>query len=157
MAGGAGVNAVGVTGTTVMPAADLSIVKSASFDSATGVMTYTLLVSNAGPDAADGASYADAIPGSITGINASCAGEINAATCADPDVTGNDVTGNIPTLPATGSVTITITGTVAGGTPGESNTATVSPPNGVTDPNADDNSSTANTTTPVTLQSFEVN
>jgi len=91
----------------------------------------------------------------LTGIP-SCSVASGAAVCANPGVSGNDVSGTVPTFPANSSVTITITGTATNGQD-VSNTATVAPPSGVTDPNLNDNSSTVSgSAMPVKLQNFDV-
>jgi uncharacterized repeat protein (TIGR01451 family) len=60
-------------------------------------------------------------------------------------VAGNTVTSTVATLPTGGSVSITITGT-AQGVGAISNTATVAPPPGTTDPSPANNTSTVSTT-----------
>jgi len=132
--------------TTVTASADVSIVKSAPASAVSGAtIAYTLVVSNAGPSAAHGASYADAVPAAITGVSASCGSAQGGATCAAPSVLGNDVTGTVPTLPAGGSVTITISGTAPFGAQAVANTATVAPPAGVPDPDSGNNVSSTST------------
>jgi uncharacterized repeat protein (TIGR01451 family) len=133
--------------TTVNPIADVSIVKAgpATVNAAGGV-TYTLTISNAGPSAANGATFNDAVPAGITSINASCGSASGGSVCpGSVTVAGNNVSGTIPTLPSGGSLVITINGTApASGT--LSNTGTVSPPSGTTDSNSGNNSSTVSTT-----------
>lgn len=138
--------------------ANLSLVKSGPSSVTPGApISYTLVISNAGPGPADGASYSDTVPGAITGVTASCGNPTGSAACANPSVVGNTVTGTVPTLPAGGSVTITIDGTVSPGATGTiANSATVSPPAGVTDPDPVDNTGSTSTSTPVTLQKFDV-
>ncbi len=133
--------------TTVNASADLSIVKNGPQTIASGAtISYTLLIHNAGPSAANGASYADVVPAAITGVSATCGSPSGNATCATPNVAGNTVSGSVPTLPAGGSVTITIGGTAPFGAQTLANTATVAAPAGVPDPNSGDNSSSVNTT-----------
>jgi len=129
--------------TAITPVADVSLVKAgpANID-AGSTITYTLTIANAGPSAANGATFSDNVPAAITGVGASCGGASGGAACPGSiSVAGNSVSGAIPTLPAGGSVVITITGTApASGV--LSNTGTVSAPTGVLDPNAGNNSST---------------
>jgi uncharacterized repeat protein (TIGR01451 family) len=136
--------------TTISPIAKLSIVKTgpAAVNAGSGI-TYSLVISNAGPSAANGASFSDTVPSDISGVTASCANSQNGATCpASVSVVGNSVSGLIPNLPAGGSVTITIAGNVNGtATTAITNTARITPPTGVTDPDLSDNTST--TSTPV--------
>ncbi len=136
--------------TTINPVARLSIVKTgpAAVNAGSGI-TYSLVISNAGPSAANNASFSDLVPSDITGITASCANTTGGATCP-PGITpvGNSVSGFIPNLPAGGSVSITIAGTVGGAATGAiTNTGRITAPTGVTDPDLNDNTST--TSTPV--------
>ena len=90
-------------------------------------ITYTLLITNAGPSPADGATFMDNVPAAIAGVAASCGSAAGGASCGAVNVSGNSVSGTVPVFPAGGSVVITITGTVTGATT-FTNTATVSPP-----------------------------
>jgi uncharacterized repeat protein (TIGR01451 family) len=137
-----------VTVVVERPSANLGIVKSGPAAVATnGTITYTLVITNAGPDAANNATYSDAVPGTITGVAASCGSATGGAVCDTPVVSGNAVSGTIPTLPSGGSVTITITGTAPATNQTIINSATVSVPPGVTDPTPGNN--TSSTPTPV--------
>lgn len=139
--------------------ADLSVVKTGPAHVDPGQdITYSVVIANNGTDAADGATYSDPVPSPAIGaVAASCGNATGGAICASPTVAGNDVSGTIPTLPAGGSVTITITGTVAANSTGiVVNTATVSPPNGTVDPDTSNNASSTGTSTPVSLLRFEV-
>ncbi|MFC4820186.1 DUF6923 family protein [Dokdonella ginsengisoli] len=121
--------------------ADLSIVKTGPAAVASNAaISYTLLITNNGPSPANGASYSDAVPAGITGITASCGGELGGAACVtQPTVTGNTVAGTVGTLPSSGSVLVTINGTAPQGPLTLSNAATVTPPPGVNDPDPSDN------------------
>jgi uncharacterized repeat protein (TIGR01451 family) len=134
--------------TAITPIARLSIAKTgpAAVGAGTGI-TYNLVISNAGPSAANSAIFSDTVPASISGITATCGNASGGATCpANVTVAGNVVSGAIPNLPAGSSVTITIAGTVSGTAVGSiTNTANVSPPAGVRDPDLSDNNSTTNT------------
>ena len=128
------------------PSADLSVVKTGPATvPAAGAISYTLLVSNAGPDAANNASYADNVPAAISAVAATCSLPTGGAVCAAPTVAGNAVSGTVPTLPSGGSVTITITGTAPATATTLTNTATVTLPGGVTDPTPGNNSDSATT------------
>ncbi len=107
-------------------------------------ITYTLLITNAGPGPADGATFMDNVPGVITGVAASCGSAAGGAACGAVNVSGNSVSGTVPVLPVGASVVITITGTVTGATT-FTNTATVAPPPGTLDPNPSNSSSSAAT------------
>jgi uncharacterized repeat protein (TIGR01451 family) len=109
--------------------------------------SYTIIVSNAGPGAANGAVVADPVPTGLTNIRASCANPTNGAVCGPVVVTGQNVSSAVTTLPALGTVTLTITVTapVPSGLQQMSvvNRATVTPPPGVNDPDSSDNISGA--------------
>ncbi|HJU40939.1 MAG TPA: hypothetical protein VJ724_15310, partial [Tahibacter sp.] len=137
--------------------ADVAIAKTGPANVSGGApIAYTLTITNAGPASADGATYADNVPGVVTGVNATCGNAQGGAVCAAPGVAGNAVTGTVPTLPVGGSVDIVITGTAPTGTQTIVNSATADPPAGTTDPSPNNNSSTTSTTTPVTLLRFEI-
>jgi uncharacterized repeat protein (TIGR01451 family) len=149
----AGSNAVAATATLgVRPEADLSITKSAPATVLNGAtITYTIVVSNAGPQAANGAQFADAVPAAITGVAASCGSATGGAACGTVNVSGNSVSSTITTLPAGATVTFTITGTApSSGT--LTNSAIVVTPAGVSDPTdplhigGGNNSASVNTT-----------
>jgi large repetitive protein len=126
---------------TVQPVADLSITKTdgGSSVSAGGASTYTIVVSNAGPSAADGAIFADP---AVTGLNVSsvtCGTETGGAVCSTPGNTTVSLMQGagivIPTLPSGGTVTFTVAATVAGNAPSPLiNIATVVTPIGTNDP-----------------------
>ncbi|HET7401199.1 MAG TPA: hypothetical protein VFJ62_05440, partial [Usitatibacter sp.] len=146
----AGSNSVAASATLdVRPEAELSITKTAAATvPAGGTVTYTIVVSNAGPQAANGAQLSDVVPGVLGGVAAVCGGGTGGAACGPVNVSGNAVTSTISTLPAGASVTFTVTATApAAGT--FANSASVVTPAGVfdpTDPNrtgAGNNSATA--------------
>jgi uncharacterized repeat protein (TIGR01451 family) len=149
----AGANAVAATATlTVRPQADLSITKAAPATIGSGApITYTIVVGNAGPQAANSASFSDNVPAVLTGVGASCGTATGGAACGAVNIAGNNVTSTITTLPSGGTVTFTITATApASGT--FTNTARVIAPAGIVDPTdpanngGGNNSASANTT-----------
>ncbi|MEO8674409.1 MAG: hypothetical protein ABI569_02455 [Casimicrobiaceae bacterium] len=127
--------------------ADVGIVKTGPATLIPGsAITYTLTITNAGPSAADGATYNDNVPGVISGVGASCGSPLGGATCGAVTVAGNNVSGSVTLLPVGGSVVVTITGTVSGAATGSfTNIATVAPPLGTSDPNPGNASSSATT------------
>jgi uncharacterized repeat protein (TIGR01451 family) len=130
---------------TVNPLANLAVTKLGPASIATGApINYTITVSNAGPDAANGATFADNVPAAITGVSAVCTGAAGGAACGAMNVSGNSVTSTIPTLPAGGSVSITVSGTTSG-VGSVTNTATITSPAGVPDPVAANNTSSVTT------------
>src|SRR5258708_3544054 len=96
---------------TLTPHADLSAAKSGPASvTAGGAISYSVLVSNGGPAAADGASFTDPLPAGISSITASCGSPTGGAVCGAVNVSGSAVSSSITTLPAGGSVTFTING-----------------------------------------------
>jgi uncharacterized repeat protein (TIGR01451 family) len=130
----------------VVPQADVGVTKTNGASSVTsGASTsYTLVVTNAGPDAADGALLADAAAAGLSKTSVTCGGATGGAACpASPTIAQLEAGIAIPTLPAGSSVTFTVNAdvTAAGGT-NVSNTVQVAPPGGTTDANAANDSAT---------------
>jgi uncharacterized repeat protein (TIGR01451 family) len=121
----------------VASSADLSLTKSDSPDPVTvgQELTYTITVSNAGPDAAQNVSVTDTLPAGVTFGSASA----SQGTCSGTAT----VTCSLGTIAASGSATVTIkvTPTAAGTL---SNTASVS--STTADPDSVDTSDTEETT-----------
>ena len=134
---------------TLTPLADLGITKSDGVTSvnAGGTTTYTIVVSNVGPSAANGAVFTDPAVANLSVTSVTCGSASGGAACPAPASTtialmqGAGIV--IPTLPAGGSVTFMVNTTVAGNATGTiANTANVAAPPGVTDPNLSNNSAT---------------
>lgn len=130
--------------TTILSAlaADLGITKTDGLASvAPGAsVTYTVVVSNAGPSAATGATVSDAMPAALTNVSWSCTASAGSA-CGAAGGTGN--IGSTVDLASGGSATFTVSGTVAAGASGTlANTATVAAPAGLSDPNGANNTAT---------------
>jgi len=136
----------------VKPEADLSVVTTAPANVTNGApISWTIVVSNGGPQAGNGAQFSDTVPAVVTGVTASCGGATGGAVCGAVNVAGNAVTSTVATLPSGATVTITINGTAPqSGT--FTDTAKIIAPAGTTDPTdpsntgAGNNSSSANTT-----------
>jgi len=134
---------------TVGAVADLSIAKSGPStinDGAT--LSYTILVGNAGPSSADGALFVDPAVANFNATGVTCGSATGGAVCPTSGNAVSNMQGGgiaIPTLPSGGSVTFTVTGT-AGASGSISNTASVVPPAGVSDPGSGNNSSKVDTT-----------
>ena len=130
--------AVAVNGFEDGDLADLAIVKSPHlvFQPVSSSLTYTLTVTNNGPDAASGVTVTDPLPGAVAFVSAS-------AGCGE---SGGTVTRTAASLANGASVQFTITVTTPG-TPGTvfSNTASVTL-SGAIDPDTSDNSATAQIT-----------
>ena len=128
-------NNTGTDTNPVGPQADLTISKSSSPNPyVPGTpLTYTVVVSNAGPCDVINARVQDALPAAAGGLRLDLHAERAGASCGTPAGTrrhrcAGDAAGGT-------SATFTVSGTVPAGTTGALiNTATVTPPLGVTDP-----------------------
>jgi large repetitive protein len=124
------------------PRADLSILKTDGQTSSTPgtPITYTIVVSNAGPSAVTGASVQDIFPAELLGPSY--------VSLASGGATGNTVSGSgnindTVNMPVGSQILYIVSATVSPSATGTlTNTATVSPPSGVTDPNPGNNLST---------------
>jgi uncharacterized repeat protein (TIGR01451 family) len=134
-------NNTGTAMTSVIAQADLSITKT---DGATEEIpgtsvTYTIIVSNSGPSDANGVSVADTFPGILTGVTFTSV----AAGGATGNTNGAGDINDTVNMPAGSSITYTVNATIQSSATGElTNTATVTEPMGVTDPNQANNSAT---------------
>ena len=121
--------------------ADLSITKTDGVGNAVpgGSVTYTIVASNAGAHDAPGATVADTFAAVLT-CSTTCVGTLGGTCTGGPFATNIADTVN---LPAGASVTYTAVCSVSGSASGTlTNTATVTAPGGVPDPNAGNNSAT---------------
>jgi uncharacterized repeat protein (TIGR01451 family) len=125
--------------------ADLRVTKS---NGATSVLsgattTYTIVVSNAGPQAADGAIFSDPAVTGLSKASVSCGSASGGAQCPTSPTVAQLQSGiSIPLLPANGSVTFTVGATVTAPNGTVSNTASVATPVGTTDPDTANNQAT---------------
>ncbi len=126
---------------------DLAMTKVVSSPSVTvgGPITYTVTARNYGPAnvTATNVPITDTIPALVTGATWTCVGT-NGGTCGSASGAGNLNT--TATLPFNGSVSYTIRGTVSAAAPlgtALTNTATLTPPAGITDYNNNNDSATA--------------
>jgi uncharacterized repeat protein (TIGR01451 family) len=134
--GGVDIGADEVRATT----ANLSITKTDGVTNAAPgqSLTYTITVSNAGPDAINGALVNDILPPSLNGASWVCA---PVPSCGAASGSGNIAT--TVSLLNGASATFTVTATVNAGATGTlSNTATVAVPAGAVDPSTANNSAT---------------
>ncbi len=103
-------------------------------------VTYTITVTNNGPNPTTGATVGDTFPAQLGNVTWTCVG----SGCPAPSGTGN-LAAVLGSLPPGAMATFTVTGTVATGAMGTlSNTVTVTPPAGVTDPDPANNTATDN-------------
>jgi uncharacterized repeat protein (TIGR01451 family) len=128
------------TSTTAVGITNLGITKTDSPDpvSSGGTLTYTVVVTNSGPDASTGATITDALPAGVTFSSASpgCVNSSGTVTCT------------VGALANGGSQSFTITTTVTASSGTLSNTATIVA--NESDPVPANNSSTATTSVGVT-------
>ncbi len=130
--------------TTVYDTADLIAQKNGpALIAANGSIIYTVRVSNAGPVAANGAVVADPKPVNLSDMQWTCDAAVGEAVC--PQASGNGgIDQIIAVFPAGSSLTYTITGT--GPASGSvNNEVTITPPQGVTDPNPANNTDSVTT------------
>jgi uncharacterized repeat protein (TIGR01451 family) len=140
---------------TIDLSADLGITKTDGLANVTpgSAVTYSIVVSNAGPDTSNGSIVTDTVPASITGVTWTCGAPTGGATCGTASGSGNAIS-TTANLPSGSSVTYTVLGTLSSTATGTlSNSATViTPASGVSDPTdlgrtgAGNNSATDNTT-----------
>jgi uncharacterized repeat protein (TIGR01451 family) len=133
---------------TVQPAADLALSISAASDKNDGkplkvnprkTLTYTIVVNNGGPNAADNVGVQDILPDSFVFESATT----TQGTLQAPPVGGTGtLTANLGTLAASGSATVRISGHFRERKSTIPNTASVS--TGATDPNPANNQATVN-------------
>lgn len=128
--------------------ADVQITKSGPSSALGGTpVTYVLEMDNNGPNAANGAQFQDVLPAGLTNVTALCASASGAASCpTDLAVVNGVVSGTLATFPNQGKVRVEIQARF--GVTGPStltNTATIAPPAGVTDPVPGSNSSSIST------------
>jgi uncharacterized repeat protein (TIGR01451 family) len=121
--------------------ADLSITKTDGQTSALpGLpLTYTIVVSNAGPSNVTGATVTDTMPAALAGVSWTCVASAGSACPAS----GSGSINAPVSVAAGGTVTFTVTATVVANATGTLvNAATVTVPVGVSDPNPGNNSAT---------------
>ncbi len=122
--------------------ADLQITKTDGVTTAvpgSGV-TYTITVSNAGPNDVTGATVADTFAGILSGVTWT---SVAAGGASGNTASSNGNINETVSLPSGGSITYTVTGNISPTATGTlANTATVTAPAAVTDPNSANNSAT---------------
>lgn len=102
-------------------------------------ISYTIVVSNLGPDPDPAASVADTFPAELTGVTWTCAASPG-STCA---AAGAGNIADVVNLLAGGTLTYTVNATISASATGNlSNTATVTASGAVTDPDLSSNSDT---------------
>ncbi len=131
----------GFWGVALPPSVDLSVTKTDGVGSAVPgqSVTYTIVVSNAGPDADPSAQFVDTLPAAITSATWTCLGA-GGGTCT---ASGSGSINDTVDLPAGASVTYALVATISPSATGSvSNTATVTASVAVIDSNPGNNSAT---------------
>ncbi len=117
-------------------------------------LTYTVTITNNGPEDVAGAIVRDSLPSAISGFTWTCWAS-GGGTCLTANGTGDIDT--LVNLPSGAQSTFTVTGTVPLGTLGRLvNTASVTPPPGTSDPLPNNNSASNSTLLPPTAASVKV-
>lgn len=121
--------------------ANLSIVKTAGapVTMVGGPVSYTIVVSNSGPDTVVGATVTDDFNAGLTNVTWTC----NASAGASCTANGVGDLQDLVTLPAGSTVTYSVTATAPAAPTAISNTATVTAAANTSDPTPADNSSSA--------------
>ena len=133
--------------------ADLAITKTHSPNSIpepspTTPITYSLTVTNNGPSNVAGATVADTVPPLVTGVTWACVISTGTGSCGAASGSGNQINTTVD-LNNGATATYTVTGTLNEFVAPNNyfsgylkNTATVTPPNGITDPTPANNTAT---------------
>jgi uncharacterized repeat protein (TIGR01451 family) len=128
--------------TQVDPVGDLSITKTDGLTSAVpgAANSYTVVVSNGGPSAADGVVVDDTLPSTLSGATWTCTATPG-SNCSSPVGTGD--VAQLVDVAAGGTVSFLVTATIASDATGVlANTAALTPPPSFTDTNVANNSAT---------------
>lgn len=133
---------------TVTPKADLEIAKDASRATAMvgDDVVFSIVVSNIGPNDVTGASVIDIPPATLVDVEWACIPPpVSSVTCPDaPHDAGQGAMNVLVDLPADEYLRYDLSGTLQGVIGAQiQNTASVAVPDGVADPDGDNNSSTA--------------
>jgi uncharacterized repeat protein (TIGR01451 family) len=129
---GAGNNTSATVATTLTKTADLSVTKTDSLTvvSSGQVLTYSIVVANAGPSTTT-ANFNDTVFSGVTLSNWTCSATTGTATCPSGLPISGGYTNSLLNLPAGSSITFQVTGTVTATSGTVSNTASVTAPGGV--------------------------
>ncbi len=152
IAGGDDTSPTATFSITVANGADLAIVKTSSLATlSSGVMQYTIVVSNLSPNPVVGAVVADTLAAPHTLPAWTCSG-IGGGVC--PLSGSGDINATVD-LPVGGSVTFQLATTVALPVTTLTNTATVTAPLATPDPISANNSSTVTDTIAIFMDGFD--
>jgi hypothetical protein len=126
---------------TLTPVSDVAVSISSGVSNVTagGTVTYTIVVTNAGPSTASGVSVSDVFPSAIAAASFTS----TASGGATGNTSGSGNIGDLVTLPPGATVTYTATATTSAGAGGNvSNTVTAAVSQGTTDPIPANNTAT---------------
>jgi uncharacterized repeat protein (TIGR01451 family)/CSLREA domain-containing protein len=128
--------------TVTPPTADLSITKTDNQTTAAAgsAVTYTIVATNNGPANVTGANVTDTFPAGLTNVSWTCTAS-SGSSCGIPGGGGNINANNVSLL-ANGTATFIASGTLSATSGTLSNTARVTAPPSVIDPNINNNSAT---------------
>ena len=138
-------NNTGTASTSITtPTADLSATKSNGVSSVAtnGATAYTIVVSNAGPSAANNAVVTDPATAGLKLLSVTCSAAGGAVCPAGLSTTTFQAGATIPTFPALGALTFTANAQVTASTGTVTNTVSVAGPAGLLEINAANNSAT---------------
>lgn len=103
-------------------------------------VTYTITAGNTGPQPVTGATISDTLPAALTNATWTCSASGIGASCA---ASGNGSINELVNLPMGATVNFTVNATLNPGASGTlDNSASITPPGGITDPITSDNSAT---------------
>src|SRR5207237_423142 len=121
------------------------------------LVTYTITVTNSGPSNVVGASVADTIPATLTGVSWTSSTTGTASVTSGATGSGNSLAATVNIAAGAGNaVVFTVTGTALSSATGNLvNTATVAAPAGTTDPVSGNNSAT-DTDTPAPVSDLAI-
>lgn len=143
-------NNTGTVTINIGPQADLSVSKSATptVVNQDQTTTFTLIVRNAGPNAATGARLNDSLPAGLAGLTLVSAVSSGGGSTLTASTTSSSQFNGTLTLPALSSVTLTLRA-IAGGVGQQVNQATVQVPANVIDTTPANNNANATVTIPL--------
>ncbi|MBI4998621.1 MAG: DUF11 domain-containing protein [Rhodocyclales bacterium] len=135
-------SAMDTTTIVAPPTANLAVTKTDNLATVTAgaAISYTIVVSNAGPDPVIGATVSDTLPAALVNASWTCAASAG-SICGAASGSGSIAT--TADLASAGTATFTVNATVSAGATGTlTNTASVAVPVGMVDPDAANNSAT---------------
>lgn len=115
-------------------------------------LTYVVTMENNSLPDADGATFNNSVPAGFVDVTAACTASGGATCLVTLAITNTTVSGTLGAFPHLGKVTVTITGRASTSGSSATDTATIQPPAGVSDPDLSTNTSTISTAIATTVQ-----